>query len=89
MTVLSFVIPAYNEAESLPELLTQIHATVKTHGYHAEIIVINDGSTDATTEVLNVLSEELHLTVHVIHFRRNRGKAEALTAGFQKRLATS
>ena len=81
--MLSFVIPAYNEAESLPDLLAKLHATVKTHGYRAEVIFINDGSTDATAEVLNELATAA-LTVHVLHFRRNRGKAEALTAGFQK-----
>jgi len=81
--MLSLVIPAYNEAESLPVLLENLHATVKTHNYTAEIIFINDGSTDDTAEVLDTLSEQSQLSVHVIHFRRNRGKAEALTSGFQ------
>ncbi|MDE0322437.1 MAG: glycosyltransferase family 2 protein [Candidatus Poribacteria bacterium] len=84
MTLISIVIPAYNEAESLPNLLSNIHATVKAHGYLVEVILINDGSTDATVDVLITLAAELPLHVHVIHFRRNRGKAEALTAGFQK-----
>ena len=83
MTSLSIVTPAYNEAESLPVLLTQFHATVQTHGYTAEVICINDGSTDDTAVVLDALAEESQLSVHVIHFRCNRGKAEALTAGFQ------
>lgn len=83
---LSIVIPAYNEAESLPILLEQIQVALKTHAYHrAEVIFINDGSTDATAEVLNdLVCVESALKVVVIHFRRNRGKAEALTAGFQK-----
>ena len=84
MTLLSLVIPAYNEAESLPVLLANLHATVKTHGYLVEIIFINDGSTDDTAAVLDALSEHSQLTVHVIHFKGNRGKAEALTTGFQK-----
>lgn len=84
MTLLSLVIPAYNESESLPDLLRNIEATIKTHGYVAEVIFINDGSTDATAEVLNALCVASPLRVEVIHFRRNRGKAEALTAGFQK-----
>ena len=83
MTMLSIVVPAYNEAESLPDLLSNIHATVRTPGYVVEIIFINDGSTDGTAEVLDTLAAASPLTVHVIHFRRNRGKAEALTAGFQ------
>ena len=83
MTLLSIVVPAYNEAESLTVLLTQLHATVKKHQYTAEVIFINDGSTDDTADVLDALSKASQLTVHVIHFNRNRGKAEALTAGFQ------
>ena len=84
MTLLTLVIPAYNEAESLPDLLENIHATLQMPGYHvAEVIFINDGSTDATADVLDILSAEAELPVHVIHFRRNRGKAEALTVGFQ------
>ena len=84
MPQISLVIPAYNEAESLPDLLENIEVTIKTHGYAAEVIFINDGSTDATAEVLNKLASESLLCVHVIDFKNNRGKAEALTAGFQK-----
>ncbi|MYB95963.1 glycosyltransferase family 2 protein [Candidatus Poribacteria bacterium] len=81
---LSIVIPAYNEAESLPVLLEQIQVVLKTHAYHrAEVIIINDGSTDATAEVLDVLSAQPQQPpIRVIHFRRNQGKAEALMAGF-------
>jgi len=84
MPQISLIIPAYNEAESLPDLLRNIYVTVKRHGYLAEVIFINDGSIDATAEVLNDLATGSAMTVHVIHFSRNRGKAEALTAGFQK-----
>ena len=80
---LSIVIPAYNEAESLPVLLKQIELTLKTHSYDAEVIFINDGSTDNTPEVLEALAVSTQLfPIQVIHFKRNQGKAEALTAGF-------
>ena len=80
---LSIVIPAYNEAESLPILLEQIQVTLKKHAYHAEVIFVNDGSTDATAAVLEaLLGQAQRLLVHVIHFKHNRGKAEALMAGF-------
>lgn len=82
---LSIVIPAYNEAESLPILLDKIQVVLKTHAYHrAEVIIINDGSTDGTIEILDALSEtQTHqFTMHAIHFKRNQGKAEALMAGF-------
>ncbi|MYI94953.1 glycosyltransferase family 2 protein, partial [Candidatus Poribacteria bacterium] len=80
---LSIVIPAYNEAESLPVLLEQIELTLKTYAYDAEVIFINDGSTDNTPEVLDALAASVALfPIKVIHFKRNQGKAEALTAGF-------
>jgi glycosyltransferase involved in cell wall biosynthesis len=79
----SIVIPAYNEADSVPILLQQIQSVLETEALLGEIIFINDGSTDATAAVLDKLATESPLHVHVIHFRRNRGKAEALTAGFQ------
>ena len=83
MILISLVIPSYNEDESLPDLLGKIEVAIKTHGYIVEVIFINDGSTDTTAEVLDRLATESSLHVHVIHFKRNRGKAEALTAGFQ------
>ncbi|MDE0011122.1 MAG: glycosyltransferase family 2 protein [Candidatus Poribacteria bacterium] len=82
--MLSLLIPAYNEAESLPKLLENITAVLKAYRYAAEIIFINDGSTDATADVLRKLAAGSPLTVTIIDFKGNRGKAEALTAGFQK-----
>ena len=82
---LSIVIPAYNEAESLPVLLQQLHAVLKTHAYTAEVLIVNDGSTDETVEVLEELTgyqvSDL-FSVCAIHFRRNKGKSAALMAGF-------
>ena len=80
---LSIVIPVYNEAESLSILLQQIHTVLKTHAYCAEVVFINDGSTDATAEVLEALVASAQLSlIQVIHFKHNQGKAEALSAGF-------
>ena len=52
---LSIIIPAYNEEESLPMLLEQIQDVLRTCTYNAEVIFINDGSTDGTSEVLEQL----------------------------------
>ena len=84
---LSIVIPAYNESESLPVLIAQIQDVLKKHDYTAEIIFVNDGSTDGTPEVLEQLASEHKsdtLQITVIHFRRNQGKAAGLMAGFKE-----
>lgn len=83
---LSIVIPAYNEVESLPVLLQRLQDVLETQTYTAEVIFINDGSTDGTQEVLEQLTSEQvsdNLRVRVIHFKQNQGKAAGLMAGFK------
>lgn len=80
--MLSFVIPAINEAPSLAALRDQITESVTSLGQDYEIIFIDDGSKDATWATIKTLSEaDSH--VRGIRFRRNFGKAAALTAGFE------
>lgn len=66
---LSVVIPAYNEAESLPETITQISKTLKSHKIDNEILVINDNSSDHTVDILNNLKKE----VETLRFITNKG----------------
>lgn len=78
---ISVVIPAYNEAESLPELHAALQAELARLGESHEILVIDDGSTDGTLEVLR----RLHAAdprLRAISFRRNFGKSAALAVGF-------
>lgn len=80
---LTIVIPAYNEAESLPTLLAEIRTVCEAHAITFEVLVFDDGSTDATFDVL----KEEHLRdprVHAVRFRRNSGKAAALAEGFRR-----
>lgn len=82
-TDLSFVIPAYNESESLPTLIQQICDVVEKLHLVYEILVINDGSTDNT----NVVCAELigkHPQMQMIEMLGNTGKAHALQVGFQE-----
>ena len=76
---LSFVIPAYNEAESLEILSNEIKQNVGSHQY--EIIFIDDGSTDDSFAIMQKLSEH-DKNIKVISFRKNFGKAAGLQAGF-------
>jgi glycosyltransferase involved in cell wall biosynthesis len=79
--LISFVIPSYNEEESLRELYQRIIANVELTGNTCEIIFVDDGSTDRSLEVLESLHGE-DSRVKAIQFRRNFGKAAALMAGF-------
>ena len=76
---LSFVIPAYNEEESIGILYSEIIQNVTNYEY--EIIFICDGSTDKTYEVMTTLAEK-DKSVKLIKFRKNFGKSAGLQAGF-------
>jgi glycosyltransferase involved in cell wall biosynthesis len=77
---LSFVIPVLNEADSLKQLYHEIKTNLGTH--EAEIIFIDDGSTDASFQIMAELAAN-DKSVKVIKFRRNFGKAAALQKGFE------
>jgi glycosyltransferase involved in cell wall biosynthesis len=80
---LSIVIPLLNEQESLPELHQWIVKVMQAHNYSYEILFIDDGSTDASWNVISKLSHE-NPNVKGIRFLRNYGKSQALHAGFAK-----
>jgi glycosyltransferase involved in cell wall biosynthesis len=79
---ISLVIPLYNEAESLPELHNWIKRVMDENGYTYEIIFVNDGSTDASWEVIKGL-QAVNPAVRGIKFRRNYGKSPGLFCGFE------
>lgn len=79
---LSVVVPAFNEAESLPELAEWIDRICISSSLSYELIVIDDGSNDKTWEVLTGLGKK-YSTLKAVRFRRNYGKAAALHTGFE------
>ena len=78
---LSVVVPIHNEAESLEELHRELTATLGAWGRLYEIIVVDDGSTDESYEILARL-QALDPHLRVIRFRRNFGQTAAFAAGF-------
>jgi glycosyltransferase involved in cell wall biosynthesis len=79
---ISIVVPLYNEAESLPELVAWIGRVMAANGFSYEIILVDDGSTDASWSFIEKQAELDALHVRGIKFRRNYGKSAALNEGF-------
>jgi dolichol-phosphate mannosyltransferase len=75
---ISVVIPAYDEAESLPGLLDRLVPTLESLGDGHEVLVVDDGSRDGTADVVEALALP---GVRVLRQRVNRGKSPALRAG--------
>ncbi|WP_242920600.1 glycosyltransferase family 2 protein [Pontibacter liquoris] len=80
---ISVVIPLFNEEESLPELVRWIKRVMHAHEFSYEVILVDDGSTDRSWEVVTDLSEEDN-AVKGISFNRNYGKSAALNEGFRR-----
>lgn len=78
---ISVVIPCYNEEQGLQELYRRLCAVLEPITAQFELLFVDDGSTDRSMDIL----KELHAQdrrVKVIHFRKNFGKAQALSHGF-------
>ena len=80
--MLSIVIPVYDERESLAALHGELVEVARAQGYDIEIILIDDGSRDGSWREIRRLAE-VDPRVRGIRFRRNFGKAAALSAGFR------
>jgi dolichol-phosphate mannosyltransferase len=79
---ISVVIPVFNEEENLPVLAAEIRGVLGGLGRPYEVIYVDDGSTDASPEVLKRLARE-DPTVRIIRQRKNAGQSAALDAGFR------
>lgn len=79
---ISIVIPVYNEDESLPELCSWIEKVMHENGFSYEVILVDDGSTDHSWEVIASL-RKANPCIKGIRFQRNYGKSAALNEGFK------
>lgn len=80
---ISVVVPVYNEEESLPELTQWITRVCSGAGLDHEILLIDDGSTDGSWDIIKKLKKS-NDNITGISFRRNYGKAAALHTGFRE-----
>ena len=79
---LSIVVPIYNEVDNLRPLCERVHAVLAPTDWSYELILIDDGSQDGSSELLAELHAEDE-TLKVLRFRRNFGQTAALAAGFE------
>ena len=77
----SFVLPAWNEAENIVEAIEGTVDAAKRHCSDYEIIVVDDGSTDDTAKLVQTL-QSVHPALRLIQHESNRGYGEALHTGF-------
>lgn len=77
---LSVVVPVYNEEESLPHLVAELHTALGHTGLSYELVLVDDGSTDQSYTVLERMSKA-DPGLHVVRFRRNFGQTAAMQAG--------
>ncbi len=79
---ISVVIPLFNEADSLPELMSWIHRVMHANNFSYEVIMVDDGSDDNSWETISKLRNDFS-TLKGIKFQRNYGKSAALNEGFK------
>jgi len=80
--VISLIIPVFDEQDSLATLVGEIEETARHANLELEVIFVDDGSRDGSWPLIADLAAK-HPFVHGIRFRRNFGKAAALSAGFR------
>jgi glycosyltransferase involved in cell wall biosynthesis len=74
------VIPAYNESARIPATLESVVNCIRARGWNAEVIVVNDGSTDTTAEVVRAFAQTAP-EVRLMENPGNRGKGYSVRAG--------
>ena len=80
---ISIVIPVYNERENLVLLDQEITKSIKPLNKNYEVILVDDGSMDGSSELIRVLQEK-NSTIRLIRFGHNHGQTAAFAAGFDK-----
>ena len=78
----SIIVPIYNEVETIPALVEQVADVMDSLDGASELILVDDGSQDGSSELLDTLAAR-DARLRVIHFRRNYGQTAALQAGIE------
>ncbi len=78
----SLIVPIYNEVENLPILVEQLLTVSSQLPGETEIVLVDDGSTDGSTKLLEQLAAQ-HSELVVVQFRKNYGQTAAMQAGLE------
>src|SRR5436309_11469975 len=78
--LISVILPVFNEADNLKELLPALFRSLETFGLSYEVIVVDDGSIDKTGEIVRQLARP---QLRLVQLRRNAGQTAALMAGIR------
>lgn len=81
--MISIVVPVFNEEESLEAFYKELLRVLTSHKETSEIIFVDDGSTDKSLTILKAIGSK-NKNVRSFSFRKNLGKSEALSLGFEK-----
>jgi len=76
---LSVIIPVFNEVNTIKEIIMRVEAVELNGDIEKEIIIIDDGSTDGTTEILDAFKK----SYKIIFLKKNKGKGAAVKKGFE------
>jgi len=76
---ISLIVPVYNEVENIDDLHREVVAAFEGTGIEYEVILVNDGSTDGSTQALDQLHAE-DARFKVVHFIHNYGQTAAMAA---------
>ncbi|OYU95836.1 MAG: glycosyltransferase [Bacteroidetes bacterium B1(2017)] len=79
---LSFVVPLYNEAQTIEQLITRLQAVLNTMSLPTEVVLVDDGSDDSTTIAMNAIALE-DARFQAVFLSRNHGHQLAITAGLK------
>ncbi len=81
----SVLVPAFDEAPNMPDLFRELGETLEAHDLDAEIVLVDDGSSDGTLEAAREAAERAGLSdrTRLLSHRRNRGKTEAMLTAFR------
>ena len=77
----SLVVPAFNESDRIGPSLREMDAYLAGQPYSAEIVVVDDGSSDGTAGLVNQIARELATPLRLLRYEQNRGKGRALAVG--------